>query len=173
MEEQKLKERINSNSFQPKTTKLSCTGYTGESASVHPKATSKKPQCHRLHRCPVIEHRSIHHVILQRACFRAWEVLFSTGYTGGLILDHRCIHSGIDQRLCSGSEGNSSAPVTPVPYLSRHRCIAVRLSLIQMSTATIWIQCDRIHRCYGFGLSGACDFCGVCSQWIGVPLHSI
>ena len=37
------------------------------------------------------------------------------------------------------SDGNPSAPVTPVPHVSKHRCNIVRLSLCQMSTATIWI----------------------------------
>jgi len=30
---------------------------------------------------PMIKHRPIHSAILQRACFWAWEILFSTGYT--------------------------------------------------------------------------------------------
>ena len=62
-----------------------------------------------------------------------------------------------------------------------HRCLLgtctdaslTDCALIQMSMATIWIQCDRINRCYSFGLSGACDFCVECSQRLGVPLHSI
>ena len=89
----------------------------------------------------------------------------------------------------------SGAPVHSHSYLSEtmqldfketlqhriHRCLLgtctgaslIDCALIQMSTATIWIQCDRINRCYSFGLSGACDFCVECSQRLGVPLHSI
>ena len=39
LEEQKLEVRNNSKSTQLKTEKNSCTGYTGDSAPVHPKAT--------------------------------------------------------------------------------------------------------------------------------------
>jgi len=39
LEEKKVEETINSKSTQLKTERLSCTGWTGESAPVHPKAT--------------------------------------------------------------------------------------------------------------------------------------
>jgi len=39
LEEQKLEERINSKLTQLKTEKVGCTGYTGDQAPVHPKAT--------------------------------------------------------------------------------------------------------------------------------------
>ena len=39
LEEQKLEERNDFKSTQLKTEKLSCTGYTGARAPVHPKAT--------------------------------------------------------------------------------------------------------------------------------------
>jgi len=39
LEEQKLEDRNDSKSIEPKTEKHSCTGYTGGPAPVHPKAT--------------------------------------------------------------------------------------------------------------------------------------
>ena len=149
LEEQKLEVRNNSKSTQLNSGKNSCTGYTGGPAPAHPKATgytgalapvhpdsavgirSWKTQHHRLHRCPLDKHRSMHHVILQRPCFQAWESFYFTGYTGGLTLEHRCIHPCNDRRLCLGNWRNSSAPVTPVPLRNIHRCITVRLSQCQ------------------------------------------
>ena len=119
LEEQKLEVRNISKSTQLNLGKNSCTGYTGGPAPVHPKATGctgaiapvypdkcsriqvKKTKYHRLHRCPLDKHRSIHHVILQRACIGDSKLRFSTGYTGGLTQEHRCIHHSIDQRLCN------------------------------------------------------------------------
>ena len=43
-------------------------------------------------------HRSIHRVIHQGACNSGEKLLFLTGYTGDIYLDHRCIHIAIDQR---------------------------------------------------------------------------
>ena len=117
LEEQKIKKRINSKSTQLETLRNSCTGYTSGAAPVHPKATCyigalspvypdsvaefgwRKRQYHRLHRWPMTEHRSIHHVILQRACKLGQKLHFSTG---ALKKMHRCTHPCFDQRLCSG-----------------------------------------------------------------------
>ena len=145
LEEQKLKERINCKSTQLKSEKDSSTGYTDESAPVHPKATGytgalgpvypdsdarfrvENINCTGYTNAPLDKHRSMHRVILQRACFRAWKVLFSTGYTGGMESKHRCIHIANDQRFCWLNCKYFSATVTPVPQRSMHWCISVRL----------------------------------------------
>ena len=138
---------------------------------VHPASAaaikSWKSKCHRIHRCFLEQHRSTHIVILVIGSkpFLLHRIHWC------YIFDHRCIHIGITQRLCSGLDRK---------FLI-HRCLTKACTgailsdctLIQMSTATIWIQCDRIHRCYVFDLSGACDFCAVCSQSLGVLLNSI
>jgi len=108
------------NQLSWKTERNSCTGYTGAHEPVHPTATGytgamppvhpnsaaglrwRKMQCHRIHRCPLTLHPSIHIVITQRACIWGPSIFFFTGYTGASNLDHRCIHPCIDQRLCSG-----------------------------------------------------------------------
>ena len=149
LEEQKLEVRNNSKSTQLNSGKNSCTGYTGGPAPAHPKATgytgalasfhpdsaagirSWKTQHHRLHRCPLDKHWSIHHVILQRPCFLAWESFYFTGYTGGLTL-----------AMIRGS-----ALETKETLQHRlHRCLLGTFTdallsdchSVRMSTATIW-----------------------------------
>ena len=88
LEERKLEVRNNSKSTQLNSDKNSSTGYTGDPAPVHPKATGctgalglvhldsaartrvKNISCTGYTGDPMTKHRSIHHVILQRACFR-------------------------------------------------------------------------------------------------------
>ena len=150
LEKQKLGARNNFKSTQLKTENNSCTGYTGESAPVHPKATGytgalgpvypdsdarfrvENISCTGYTSAPLDKHRSMHRVILQRACFRASKVLFSTGYTGGMESKHRCIHIANDQRFCWLNCKYFSAPVTPVPQRSMHRCISVKLLQCQI-----------------------------------------
>ena len=153
------------------------TGYTGAMPPVHPDKAAgpgwRKPQYHRIHRWPYDKHRSIHKSFTREHVTRVKN--FSTSPDTPMAWKHAPVHSH--------SHGSEAMQL----YLNEtllHRiyrwpkgaCTGASLTdcaLIQMSTATIWIQCDRIHRCYGFGLSGACDFCAVCSQWLGVPLHYI
>ena len=151
------KEESTPNQLSWKTKRKSCTGYTGAHAPIHPEATGytgamapvhpdsaaglgwRKRQYHRLHRCATNEHRSIHSVILKRACIWGDKCLFRTSYTGGLILDHRCIHSGIDQRLCNGQWRK-------ILQHRLHRCrtlastgaILSNCHNVRLSTVTIW-----------------------------------
>ena len=148
LEKQKLGARNNFKSTQLKTENNSCTGYTGGAVPVHPKATGytgalgpvypdsdarfrvENINCTGYTNAPLDKHRSMHRVILQRACFWAWKVLFSTDYTGGMESKHRCIHIANDQRLCSLNCKIPLAPVTPVPLRNKHRCNIVSLCTV-------------------------------------------
>jgi len=120
------------------------------------------------------KHRSIHHVILQRACFGGKDLRFSTGYTGGVNWKHRCIDCGNDQRHCFGisrkpfSTGYTGASKEHAPV---HLCQTVTVS-----------DCQRLL--FGFSVTGytgatpsvypvPTTFWAVSFQRLGVLLHSI
>ena len=95
------------------------------------RSAAGKIDLHRIHRCPIGHHRSMHRVITQRACF--WVKNFSTSpvtpvtyiwTTGAFTL-------ALITCYAKGVEGNPSASVTPVPHRRQHRCNIVRLSQCQ------------------------------------------
>ena len=119
LEKQEVEERINPKSTQLKSEKYSSTGYTGGRAPVLPKATGYTGALSpvepvsaariKVENISITGYTGVQQMStglftvssLREHVFGGDKCLFSTSYTGGLILDHQCIHSGIDQRLCS------------------------------------------------------------------------